>query len=145
MFGDPTYDVTGRWIPAMSELLPQDAHLTVFVGRNAELRQLITGLDRALEGRGGMFLVSGEPGIGKTRVAEELALGRASAVPPSTGAARPWQKARHLTGPGSKFCAPFFATLEKRSSADWPGQGCPKSSRSSLISVAILPMSRRRQ
>ena len=75
MFGDPTYDVTGRWIPAMSELLPQDAHLTVFVGRNAELRQLITGLDRALEGRGGMFLVSGEPGIGKTRVAEELALG----------------------------------------------------------------------
>lgn len=59
----------------MSELLPQDAHLTVFVGRNAELKQLVAGLDRALEGRGGMFLVSGEPGIGKTRVAEELALG----------------------------------------------------------------------
>jgi DNA-binding CsgD family transcriptional regulator/tetratricopeptide (TPR) repeat protein len=48
--------------------------LTVFVGRTAELRQLVAGLDRALQGRGGMFLLSGEPGIGKTRVAEELAL-----------------------------------------------------------------------
>src|SRR5712692_3430263 len=58
----------------MSELLPQDTHLTVFVGRSAELRQLVAGLDRALHGRGGMFLLSGEPGIGKTRVAQELAL-----------------------------------------------------------------------
>src|SRR5258708_22325623 len=58
----------------MSELLPQDTHLTVFVGRTAELRRLIAGLERALQGRGGVFLLSGEPGIGKTRVAEELAL-----------------------------------------------------------------------
>src|SRR5260370_21470121 len=58
----------------MRELQPQDTHLTVFVGRNAELRRLIAGLDRALHGRGGMFLLGGEPGIGKTGVAEELAL-----------------------------------------------------------------------
>ncbi len=69
-----TYDVTGQWTLAMSELLPQDTHLTVFVGRTAELRQLVAGLHRALQGRGGMFLLSGEPGIGKTRVAQELAL-----------------------------------------------------------------------
>ena len=58
----------------MSELLPQETHPPLFVGRNAELRQLVAGLERALEGRGGMFLLSGEPGIGKTRVAEQLAL-----------------------------------------------------------------------
>ncbi len=58
----------------MSELLPQGTHQPLFVGRNAELRQLVAGLERALEGRGGMFLLSGEPGIGKTRVAEQLAL-----------------------------------------------------------------------
>ena len=73
-----TYDVTGQWTLAMSELLPQDTNLTVFVGRTAELRQLVAGLDRALQGRGGMFLLSGEPGIGKTRVAQELALGARS-------------------------------------------------------------------
>ena len=60
--------------PNLPILLPQDAHLTVFVGRNAELRQLVVGLDLAMEGRGGMFLLSGEPGIGKTRLAEQLAL-----------------------------------------------------------------------
>src|SRR5260370_5548946 len=58
----------------MRELQPQDTHLTVFVGRNAELRRLIAGLDRALQSRGGMFLLSGELGIGRAGVAEELAL-----------------------------------------------------------------------
>src|SRR5260370_4702026 len=68
-----TYDVTGQWTLAMSELLPQDTHQKVFVGRSVELRQLVAALEHALEGRGGMFLLSGEPGIGKTRVAEQLA------------------------------------------------------------------------
>jgi predicted ATPase len=52
--------------------LPKDTPLTVFVGRQAELRQLLGGLDRAFERRGGLFLLSGEPGIGKTRAAEQL-------------------------------------------------------------------------
>src|SRR5260370_2742549 len=59
---------------AMSELLPQETQPPLFVGRSAELRQLVAGLEHVLEGRGGMFLLSGEPGIGKTRVAEQLAL-----------------------------------------------------------------------
>src|SRR5262245_1798314 len=43
-----------------------------FVGREAELGTLMAGLDGALAGRGGLILVTGEPGIGKSRLAEEL-------------------------------------------------------------------------
>jgi DNA-binding CsgD family transcriptional regulator/tetratricopeptide (TPR) repeat protein len=46
---------------------------TLFVGRDAELRELLAGLDRMLAGRGQVLLLVGEPGIGKTRTAEELA------------------------------------------------------------------------
>ena len=43
-----------------------------FVGRNAELAELRTGLEEAISGQGRLFLISGEPGIGKTRLAFEL-------------------------------------------------------------------------
>ncbi len=44
-----------------------------FVGRERELSELQAGLLEAAGGRGRLFLVAGEPGIGKTRLAEELA------------------------------------------------------------------------
>jgi DNA-binding SARP family transcriptional activator len=44
-----------------------------FVGREGELAELLAGLDDALAGRGRLFLVSGEAGVGKTRLADELA------------------------------------------------------------------------
>ena len=43
-----------------------------FVGRQAELEQLLDAWSRAARGRGGVFFVSGETGIGKTRLALEL-------------------------------------------------------------------------
>ena len=46
---------------------------TPFVGRAGELAALTADLDAAVGGRGGVALVAGEPGIGKTRLVEELA------------------------------------------------------------------------
>ena len=45
---------------------------SLFVGRARELEELSFGLDALHSGRGHLFLVSGEPGIGKTRLTHEL-------------------------------------------------------------------------
>lgn len=44
----------------------------LFVGREAELSRLQDRLTHAVAGRGGVVLVTGEPGIGKSRFAEEV-------------------------------------------------------------------------
>lgn len=44
-----------------------------FVGREQEMDVLRVGLEEAIWGRGRLVLVVGEPGIGKTRLAQELA------------------------------------------------------------------------
>ncbi len=44
----------------------------VFVGREPELGALADGLEAALAGSGRLFLLAGEPGIGKSRLADEL-------------------------------------------------------------------------
>jgi hypothetical protein len=48
------------------------AALRPFVGRARELEELRAALDDAGEGRGRLFLVSGEPGIGKTHLLLEV-------------------------------------------------------------------------
>src|SRR5206468_8545478 len=43
-----------------------------FVGREPELEELRAGLDAAVAGRGCLFLLAGEPGIGKSGLADEV-------------------------------------------------------------------------
>jgi class 3 adenylate cyclase len=45
-----------------------------FIGREGELERLQTELSDALGGRGSLVMLVGEPGIGKTRLADELAV-----------------------------------------------------------------------
>ena len=44
-----------------------------FVGRDREMAELVAGLEDAIGGRGRLFLITGEPGIGKTWLVEHLA------------------------------------------------------------------------
>jgi eukaryotic-like serine/threonine-protein kinase len=44
----------------------------VFVGREQELKQLQAAFDGAMSGQGALWMVSGEPGIGKTALCEQL-------------------------------------------------------------------------
>ena len=53
--------------------LPSSADALRFVGRERELSELRAGLGTALAGDGVLYLVAGEPGIGKTRLAGEFA------------------------------------------------------------------------
>lgn len=50
------------------------AHLLPFVGRGRELKHLIEAWERAARGNGSLLFLSGEAGIGKSRLAAELAL-----------------------------------------------------------------------
>ena len=68
-----------RW--HLYSLLPSDtpgrpaqmAERTPFIGREPERAQLRQLVDRAAGGNGGLLLIGGEPGIGKTRLAKEFA------------------------------------------------------------------------
>jgi len=69
--------------PAAGEVSPERQALQVnapatfmlpFVGRDSELEQLAAAWSRAARGRGGALLVSGEAGIGKTRLVSQLAM-----------------------------------------------------------------------
>jgi len=81
----------------------------VLVGRDAELAVLDALMTQARAGAGGVVLLTGEPGAGKTRLARAAA-GRAAGATVSWGACResegapplwPWtQVLRRLGGPG---------------------------------------------
>ena len=75
---------------------PSDPEL---IGREYELAQLEAALESAAQGRGGVTVVLGEPGIGKTRLAEAL-VERAS----RRGAAAAWTRC-----PESRAAPPFWA------------------------------------
>ena len=58
----------------MVESQPTRDNGDVFVGRQTEMAELTATLDAALTGQGRIVMLAGEPGIGKTRTTQELAV-----------------------------------------------------------------------
>jgi DNA-binding SARP family transcriptional activator len=65
---DPSLD--RAWTSGAAEAT--DAAAWILVGRESEVEELRGGLDAAVAGRGSLFLLAGEPGIGKSRLADEV-------------------------------------------------------------------------
>jgi len=67
-------DLTAAAESSVEEAQPLDSLAGgVFVGRQREMGELKACLEDALSGRGRLVTLVGEPGIGKTRTAQELA------------------------------------------------------------------------
>ena len=62
-----------RQDPALDAAAPETRAGEVFVGREHEMEQLVAALDEAVTGRGSLCLIAGEPGAGKSRLAERAA------------------------------------------------------------------------
>ena len=86
---------------------PGSTHLTSggIVGRREELEALRQWLEAAREGAGRLVLCGGEPGIGKTRLAQELAGVALAGGMPSGGDGARRRKGRPRSGPGARCSA----------------------------------------
>ena len=113
-----------EWAPAREAAPGPDLPVAVrdapsrpaaFVGREPELASLRHWLDRAVGGEGRLVLVRGEPGIGKTGIAEEVA-----AMARARGVAVLWGSAHEDEGGG-----PFRPWAEAL--AGWSGAGARQS------------------
>ena len=99
------------------------------VGRRKELERLVAGLDRAAAGRGGAVLVQGEPGIGKTRLVQEL-LARAAER------AIPWAWGGSIEGGGTPAYWPWVEVIRSlftRSDIAPPAQGAGMSELAQVV------------
>jgi DNA-binding SARP family transcriptional activator len=96
-----------------------------FVGRAAELAELTSGLEDAFAGRGRLFLLGGEPGIGKSRLAEEL-VAAAAARGARVLVGRCWEAGgARRSGRGCRRCA---AASTRRGPAPAPARMISRSS-----------------
>ena len=78
-FVAPVQEISSQATPQAAEA---SAERGGFVGRAAVLTELADALEDASSGRGRIVLLTGEPGIGKTRTAEELARSASAAGDP---------------------------------------------------------------
>jgi chromosomal replication initiation ATPase DnaA len=76
-----------------------------FVGREREVAQVGEGLAQVMGGRGGVFMLVGEPGIGKTRLADAIAHDART-----RGLARSW----------SRSPKPVTSRSPRSPSSSWP-------------------------
>src|SRR5262249_43543342 len=89
----------------------------LFVGREVELGRLVQALDRAIGGEGRLVLLVGEPGIGKTRIARELAFPAAA-----LGVAVRWGRCQETEGAPPYW--PWLQILRRlQPQADDPASG----------------------
>jgi hypothetical protein len=73
LFGVRAVEIHGRHAVAKRAALSAGRRLGPnFVGRKAEVEQLRGAVDETLGARGSLIMLVGEPGIGKTRMAEEV-------------------------------------------------------------------------
>jgi class 3 adenylate cyclase/tetratricopeptide (TPR) repeat protein len=68
------YEVAWQEAGAAIAVVPALVERTPFVGREAERADLRRLLDQAVRAQGALVMIGGEPGVGKTRLAEELLL-----------------------------------------------------------------------
>ena len=68
---EPTLETSAVTLLPAAQRLARLGRRGRFVGRTEELGVLKTAIESALDGRGGLILVSGEPGVGKSRLVEE--------------------------------------------------------------------------
>jgi DNA-binding CsgD family transcriptional regulator/tetratricopeptide (TPR) repeat protein len=91
------------------------------VGRSEELDWVLAALERAASGSGGVLLLAGEAGIGKTRLAvEALTLARQRGFVTLEGAAYPLQ-ADLAYAPVLEALGPFLSALDPRRQAELVG------------------------
>jgi tetratricopeptide (TPR) repeat protein len=93
------------------------------LGRDRENAELVAGLEDALDGHGRLFLIAGEPGIGKTRLAEQLAAHAAG-----RGARVVWGRCWEGGGappywPWAQIVRAMAESTDDQSLASWLGSG----------------------
>ena len=104
---------------------------TQLVGRERELAELQAALGAAREGRGRLYLIAGEPGIGKTRLAEVVADHGTRRACTRSGAEHGRTPAPPRTGPGPSSCGRSSEPAIARRSRPSSGRSCAGSGRCS--------------
>jgi hypothetical protein len=98
-----------------------------FISRKAEFRKLGHRLSKAIAGRGGLLLLVGKPGIGKSRTVEEFAdrvEPRAGKMAVMRGRCYQGQSVPRY-GPLAEALTEYVNTAQLESSADNVGDGAP--------------------
>jgi hypothetical protein len=119
--GMPSARLTGA-MTEMGDAAPRPGS-RAFVGRDREVAELLAALEDAAGGRGRLFLIAGEPGIGKTWLAEHLATHATG-----QGTRVVWGRCWEGGGappfwPWGQLIRALAEDLDEQTLASWPGAG----------------------